>query len=153
MKIKFLEVREASGEIVGSPNAVASTMVKEARADRECFWILHLNTANKVIEKELVSIGTLNATLVHPREVFKKAILNGTASLITVHNHPSGRIEPSTKDREIWERLENAGEILGIMVLDHLIITPQGDYYSRKEKGYETKNKGGYENGEENKIN
>lgn len=153
MLIKILEVREASGEIVGSPNAVALIMSEEARADRECFWVLHLNTKNQVIEKELVSIGTLNASLVHPREVFKKAIVNGTASIITVHNHPSGQIEPSEKDREIWERLDSAGEILGIIVLDHIIITSNGAYYSSKEKGYKTKLKGGYSNGKENKIN
>ena len=152
MKLKILEVRDASGEIITSPESVARIMAEEAKADREYFWILHLTTKNQIIEKELVSIGTLSSALVHPREVFKKAVLNSTASIITVHNHPSGHVEPSIKDRELWERLENAGEILGIIIIDHLIITPHGAYYSRKEKSYETKNIGEYEHGEENKI-
>ncbi len=69
-------------------------MREEARADRECFWILHLNNRNRVIEKELISIGIGNSCLIHPREVFKKAIVNGAECIITVHNHPGGKVEP-----------------------------------------------------------
>ena len=133
MDLKFLKVKEASGDTIRSPDIVANIMAEEAKADRECFWILHLNPANKIIEKELVSIGTVNASLVHPREVFKKAILNGATGIITVHNHPGGQTQPSNEDKAIWQRLDEAGKILSIEVLDHLIITLSGEYYSKKE--------------------
>lgn len=133
MKLKILEVREASGGPVCSPDVVAEMMREEGRADRECFWILHLNGRNRVIEKELVGIGTVTSALVHPREVFKKAIILGAASIITIHNHPGGIADPSQEDRTIWKRLDETGEILGISVTDHLIITSSGEYYSQKE--------------------
>jgi DNA repair protein RadC len=134
MKLKLLQIREISGEVVYSPEVVAGLMAEEAKADRECFWILHLNASNKIIEKELVSIGTVTSSLVHPREVFKKAILNGATGIITIHNHPGGQVVPSRDDKLIWERLEEAGKVLGIEVLDHLIITSSGQYHSKKER-------------------
>jgi DNA repair protein RadC len=133
MELNFLQVKETSGDALHSPNAVVGLMVEEARADRECFWVLHLNSGNKIIEKELVSIGTVNSSLVHCREVFKKAILFGATSIITIHNHPGNQAKPSKEDKMIWERLDKAGGILGINVLDHLIITPSGAWYSRAE--------------------
>ena len=135
MKLKILQVKEANGESITSPETIAIMMKEEAKADRECFWILHLNASNKLIEKELVSIGVVNGSLVHPREVFKKAILNGANGIITVHNHPGNQTKPSKEDRAIWEKLDKAGEILGIEALDHLIITPAGDYFSRRNEG------------------
>ena len=98
--IEFLQVKEASGESIHSPEALAIIMEKESKIDRECLWILHLNTANRVIEKELVSMGTVNKAVVYPREIFKKAIINGTVSIVTVHNHPGDQIQPSDDDRE-----------------------------------------------------
>lgn len=133
MELNLLQVKETSGDPIHSPNTVVDLMVEEARADRECFWVLHLNAVNKVIEKELVSMGTVNSSLVHPREVFKKAILNGATGIITVHNHPGSQAQPSKEDKAIWERLDEAGGILGITVLDHLIITPSGAWFSRAE--------------------
>lgn len=150
MKLKILEVREASGETLSSPQSVATLMTEEAKADRECLWILHLNRGNRIIEKELVSIGTLTRTVAEPREIFKKAIIQDTASIITVHNHPGGQTKPSVEDREFWKRLDEAGELLGIRFLDHIIITPAGDYYSSRETP--TLN-GGYKNGQERKGN
>ena len=139
MNLKLLRVREASGENICSPDIVAKIMKEEARADRECFWILHLNSRNRVIEKELVSIGTANSSLVHPREVFKKAIVNGAKGIITVHNHPSGSLDPSYEDSEIWEKLKKSGEILGIKVMDNIILTPSGSYYSENADGINRK--------------
>jgi|GEM_PF-1183544 len=133
MKLNLLQVKETSGDAIHSPNAVVGLMTEEAKADRECFWVLHLNSGNKIIEKELVSMGTVNSSLVHCREVFKKAIVFGATSIITVHNHPANQIQPSREDKMIWERLDEAGSILGISVLDHLIITPSGAWYSRAE--------------------
>lgn len=130
MKVKLLQIREATGEPIQNPEDIARLMTEEGKADREGFWALHLNTHKKVIEKELVSLGILDQSVVHPREVFKKAVLNSTHSIITVHNHPSGDPGPSQEDKAVWERLNKAGEILGIDILDHLIITPGGNYYS-----------------------
>lgn len=133
INFECLEVKEASGESLTSPSAIAEIMKVESKADRECFWVLHLSTANKIIEKEVVSIGTVNKAAVYPREVFKKAILNGTVSIVTVHNHPGNHIQPSDDDKKIWEKLDSIGKMLSIITLDHLIITPSGRYYSRKE--------------------
>ena len=133
MELNLLQVKETSGDAVHSPNAVVDLMLEEARADRECFWVLHLNAVNKIIEKELVSMGTVSSSLVHCREVFKKAILFGATSIITAHNHPANQAQPSKEDKAIWDRLDEAGSILGINVLDHLIITPSGAWYSRTQ--------------------
>lgn len=130
MYLKLLEVREASGEEICSPDTVAKIMREEARVDRECFWVLHLNSSNKVIEKELISIGVVDASVVHPREVFKKVIVNGAKRIITVHNHPGNTTKPSYQDLKIWEKLKKAGEILDIEVIDNIILTPSGHYFS-----------------------
>lgn len=140
MELKLMQVREASSETVDCPEMVISVMADDSKADRECFWVLHLNSANRLIEKELVSIGILDSSLVHPREVFKKAILNGAAGIITVHNHPSGQTKPSREDKSMWACLDESGGILRIDVLDHLIITPTGEYYSHKQRRSETWN-------------
>ena len=88
----------------------------------EKFMVLHLNTANRIIKDEVISTGTLNSFLIHPREVFKSAIKENANSIILVHNHPSGNIEPSEEDDEITKMLFDAGELLSIKVLDHIII-------------------------------
>lgn len=103
--------------------------------DREMFFVLMLDTRNNVTAANLVSIGTLNGGLVHPREVFKAAILENAAAVVLGHNHPSGDVTPSAEDRALTMRLVNAGNILGIGVLDHLIIGHGANYYSFKEKG------------------
>ena len=99
----------------------------------EVFAILCLNTKNKVAGAHIISQGSLSASIVHPREVFKAAILNNAASIILAHNHPSGDPEPSRDDIETTRRLVEAGEILGIKVLDHVIIGEQ--YLSMREEG------------------
>lgn len=131
MRVKLLEVREGRGTAITSPEDISRAMEQEAKADRETFWVLHLNTKNRIIEKELVSMGSLDNSLVHPREVFRKAIMNSCSSIITVHNHPSGDPSPSEEDQRIWSRLDEAGNILGIECLDHIVIGRYG-YYSRK---------------------
>ena len=134
MKLKLLQIREARGEFVTSPEEIAKIMAEDGKADRECLWVLHLNTKYQVIEKELVSMGCLDASTAHPREVFRKAVVNSSSCIVTVHNHPSGDTTPSTTDKDTWERLNKAGDILGIEVLDHVIITPNGSYYGWKAK-------------------
>lgn len=101
---------------------------------QEHFVCITLNGANEVIGNRVVTVGLLNANQVHPREVFSDAIADRAASVILVHNHPSGKTEPSTEDIEITKRLEEAGELLGITVQDHLIVSTKG-YASLRERG------------------
>ena len=95
---------------------------KLSNLDREQFIILHLDAKNRIIKDDVVSIGALTGTIAHPREVFKSAIKESAHSVILVHNHPSGDPTPSNEDLKMTERLFEAGEILGIKVLDHVII-------------------------------
>lgn len=100
----------------------------------EHFFVLTLNGAHEVIAVRIVSIGLLNRTVVHPREVFIHAIRDNSAALICAHNHPSGRLDPSPEDIEITNRLRAAGEIIGVALLDHVIFGKTG-FYSFVEHG------------------
>ena len=106
-----------------------------AGADREHFVVLCLDTKNNVNALNTVSVGTLNSSLVHPREVFKAAILANSNAIILSHNHPSGDPTPSREDLEITKRLVEAGNIMGIEVIDHVVIGESGKYVSFKERG------------------
>ena len=119
-----------------SPND-AYEMIKEQLEglDREQFIIACLNTKNEPTNISVVSVGTLNKAIVHPREVFKTAILSNAASIMAFHNHPSGETTPSQQDIQLTNRLYEAGGLLGIKLLDHLIIG-DGTFISLKEKGY-----------------
>ncbi len=101
---------------------------------KEHFVVFYLDTRNQEIKRDIVSIGTLNYNLVHPREVFEPAVRNLAASVIVSHNHPSGCLESSDEDLSLTKRLVQAGKILGIEVLDHVIVTA-GGFMSFKEKG------------------
>lgn len=98
---------------------------------KEHFVVFFLDTRNQETRRETISIGTLNANLVHPREVFEPAILHAAAHVIVSHNHPSGNPEPSEEDKKVTQRLVEAGKILGIALLDHIIVAQSG-YYSFK---------------------
>jgi DNA repair protein RadC len=128
------QVRNPGRPVVSSPADVDRLLRgRIANLDRENFVVVLLNTKNEVIETPLVSVGTLSASLVHPREVFKPAIRASAASVILAHNHPSGKVEPSREDREVTRRLGEAAEVLEIEVLDHVIV---GDgFFSMKEHG------------------
>lgn len=102
--------------------AVFDLMKPLRYADREQIYVLHLDTKKYLIGKELVAIGKLDAAIIHPREVFKAAVVNNSHSIICVHNHPSGDPTPSRDDHDITVRLRAAGEILGIPLLDHVIV-------------------------------
>ncbi|MBI4983572.1 DNA repair protein RadC [Candidatus Woesearchaeota archaeon] len=104
---------------------------KLANSMQEQFSLLLLDTKNKIIKEETISIGLLNASLVHPREVFKLAIKESAHSVIVVHNHPSGDPTPSPEDEEVTKKLIEAGELLGIKVLDHVIVGGE-NYFSMK---------------------
>lgn len=103
----------------------------------EKFGILNLTTKNKVSGAHVISLGSLNTSLVHPREVFKQAILNNAASIILFHNHPSGDPTPSREDMDVTRRLVEAGRLIGIEVLDHVVVG-EGRHVSFREKGLMT---------------
>lgn len=104
-------------------------------ADREYFLVACLDTKNQPTAIHFCHVGSLNSSIVHPREVFKSAILSNSASIIVAHNHPSGDSTPSREDIEVTKRLVEAGKIIGIEVLDHIIVGDE-TFTSLKEKGY-----------------
>lgn len=101
---------------------------------QEHFYCVYLDTKNKIIKDKLLFIGTINESLVHPREIFKEAYLLSASSVICVHNHPSGNVNPSNNDIIITKQLIEVGKILGIRVLDHIIIG-KDSYYSFNDNG------------------
>ena len=105
-----------------SPEQIFETFYFLRRECKEFFISLHLDGKNRISCIEIVSLGSLNQSIVHPREVFKTALLSSAAALILVHNHPTGDTTPSREDLEITRRLREAGEIIGIKILDHIII-------------------------------
>jgi len=114
---------------ITSPDDIAEIFIPLLRDEvKENFIIVCLNSSNQIIMYEIISIGNLNSSIVHPREVFKVAIDNNSANIFLIHNHPSGNIEPSSEDIAITKKLIEAGNIFEIKVLDHLIIA--GDNYS-----------------------
>lgn len=125
-EIRFMVVKESMKVKIRSSQIVHGIMEVEAKIDRECAWVLHLNGRLELIEKELVSMGTVDGACMHPREIFKKAILNGASSIVVVHNHPSGDPTPSKEDKEIAKRIKEAGELLGMAVNDFIIIGSRG---------------------------
>jgi len=135
-QIEVSMVREVkiSGQKYNSSEEVAKSEFAESllKSDREKFICLHLNVKNQIISFEIVSTGSLTSSIVHPREVYKGAILSNAASVIFMHNHPSGDPEPSIDDMDITRRLEKAGNILGIDVLDHIIVSSGGFYSFRQ---------------------
>ena len=108
---------------ISGPDDVA-TFVRSLLTDnsREHFFALYLDGSHQVVSYSTISIGTANATTVHPREVFQRAILAGAVAIVVAHNHPSGNLAPSEADQVVTRRLRDAGEIVGIRLLDHLII-------------------------------
>ncbi|MEN3026862.1 MAG: DNA repair protein RadC [Chlorobiota bacterium] len=124
-----------SRRVIRSPADVAQMFIPRLRGARtESFWVLLLNAANQVIREVVVSEGILTASLVHPREVFRLAITESAAAVILLHNHPSGNTEPSPEDIALTRQLVQAGSIVGIPVLDHIIIAGE-TYVSLRERG------------------
>lgn len=132
---RSVSVDPMSRPVVNSPQDVAHIVMEEMRfLDREHFRVISLSTKNHVLGISPISIGSLNSSLVHPRECFKEAIRRNSNAIILLHNHPSGDPTPSKEDIEVTRRLADGGKILGIEVLDHVII---GDnrFISLKEQG------------------
>jgi DNA repair protein RadC len=120
---------------ISSPSDAALVLMEEMRYyKKEYFKIILLDTKNNIKKVSEISVGSLNSSIVHPREVFSEAVVNSASSIILVHNHPSGESEPSHEDVVLTNRLDECGKILGIKVLDHIIIG-DGVFYSFKEEG------------------
>lgn len=137
MKVRVMIVREGRpmAAELSNPQAVFKFMrPKCRRLDREHFWRIDLDARSKVLGYEVVSIGTISASLVHPRELFKGAILNNAAAIIIAHNHPSQDTTPSAEDKEVTRRIQKAGEILGIPLLDHMVLADDR-FHSFKDSG------------------
>lgn len=128
-----LKVKESTDVITTTPQHVYDLVKDTGNLAQEAFTVLTLNTKNKVINTHMVSLGSLNSAIVHPREVFRVAILDGAASIIVSHNHPSGDVTPSPEDIKITKQLISAGEIMKIKVLDHIIVG--NDFLSIREAG------------------
>jgi len=123
------------GEKIKKPETVFNLLKNEiGNKMKESFYILSLTTRNNLISVDKVSTGTLSASLAHPREVFLPAIKNSASTVIIVHNHPSGDTQPSEDDLDITKRLMEAGKILGIDLVDHIIIS-RTNFFSFKDKG------------------
>lgn len=133
---EVLEVKEKKEYKVSTPedaSRIASFFIGDE--DREVFFVMCLNTKNMIVAVHRCHVGSLNASIVHPREVFKSAILNNAASIIVSHQHPSQNVSPSKEDLQVTKRLIEAGRIIGIEVLDHVIVSAGDTYYSLKENG------------------
>lgn len=124
--------RENPVQNISSPKDVLPVLQKYARRKQEEFIVITLDTANNIIKIRSITKGLVDRSVVHPREVFRPAILDNAVSIIIAHNHPSGSLKPSPEDEGLTKRIEEAGEIIGIKVLDHLIISKCG-YYSFKQ--------------------
>ena len=129
------EVRANYQQTTSSPFAIKEPndvvdFVRSVLTDnsREHCVALYLDGAHQIVSYSIISIGTANMSVVHPREVFQRAILVGAISIIIAHNHPSGVLTPSDEDHKVTQRLRDAGEILGIKLLDHLIVTDLAHY-------------------------
>ena len=127
---RFLKNKTIS--FVMAPKDVWKEMKDVRNNKKEYFVVFYLDSRNQLIKKEVISIGTLNTSLVHPREVFEPAIKNFASQIIISHNHPSGENKPSTEDIQTTKRLVEAGKILGIEIIDHVIVT-NDDYFSFQE--------------------
>ncbi len=135
LSVRMAESARGAGTTVRSPQDAAKLLMVEMKhLDREYFRIVLLDTKHRVIDTPIISIGNLNSSIVHPRELFKECIRRSCCAVIMVHNHPSGDPEPSSDDLDVTQRIVEAGQLLGINVLDHIII---GDncFVSLNERG------------------
>ena len=134
IQTSVLQVKETSAEALSSPQKINALCRDMAQMAQESFVVLTLDTKHKMIARHMVTLGLLDASLVHPREVFRRAIEDGASAIVIVHNHPSGDPKPSAEDLQTTKRLIDAGKIIDIHVLDHVIIG-RPDFVSLRENG------------------
>lgn len=132
--IQILKEKEKDIKPGNCPYKIYENIRKYGLKDKEHFLVTMLDGSHNIIKTELITMGLVNRTLVHPREVFRPAIKNNATAVVLSHNHPSGNLEPSQDDLECTIRLRKAGQLIGIEVLDHLIFSSSG-YHSMMESG------------------
>ncbi|HMO15651.1 MAG TPA: JAB domain-containing protein [Pirellulaceae bacterium] len=128
VQVNYVSSKTPSFRITGPANAVSYLRTLFPDNSREHFIVIYLDGSNCVASYSVISTGTANSAQVHPREIFQRAVLVGAVSIIAAHNHPSGNLNPSLEDRNVSTRIQEAGELLGIRVLDSLIITNDSAY-------------------------
>ncbi len=128
------EVQRQSIERITSAQNVYTLLHEYSTKEKEHFLLITLDGSSHIIEQRVIHIGTLNQSLVHPREVFRPAIQDNAAGIIISHNHPSGTLEASRADLQITQRLKEVSKLVGIELLDHVIISKEG-YYSFSDEG------------------
>ena len=131
---RALEVNDTNLPTIITPKDVVAQLTDLRHNKKEHFIALYLNARNQLVHKETISMGTLNANLVHPREVFEPALKYSAAGIIVAHNHPSGDPKPSEDDMEITKRLAEAGKMMGVELLDHVIIATNSHFSFKDEK-------------------
>jgi DNA repair protein RadC len=134
MTYDIISVRKRKTLQIKNPDDIYAAVKQYTKSDQEYFLVLTLDGSHNIISIHISTVGLVIRTIVHPREVFKHAIKDNAIKIIVCHNHPSGSLLPSPEDKEVTKMLVNAGELLGIPVLDHLIISKNG-YYSFDKEG------------------
>jgi DNA repair protein RadC len=132
-KYEVISERRTAKVRITKPKDLVPLLKRYTRRPQEVFLVITLDGASHVIKVHLVTIGLVNRTLIHPREVFIRAIKDNSCSVIIAHTHPSDQLEPSTEDKATTKRLREAGHLLGIEVLDHLILGKSGHFSFAKE--------------------
>src|SRR3989344_3950565 len=130
---RALEVNDTNLPVINTAKDAAAQLTDMRDLKKEHFVVLYLNAKNQLAHKETISMGTLNANLVHPREVFEPALKHSAAQIIAAHNHPSGDPKPSEDDLELTKRLVEAGKMMGIEIMDHVIVS-KNSYFTFKEE-------------------
>ncbi len=131
---RALEVNDTNLPVISTPKDVMAQLTELRHNKKEHFIALYLNARNQLVHKETISMGTLNANLVHPREVFESALKHSAAGITVAHNHPSGDPKPSEDDLEITKRLVEAGKMMGVELLDHVVIATNSHFSFKDEK-------------------
>lgn len=132
-RLQLVQDGQCDGTRISGPEAVAKSLESIAMSDREQVICIHLDTKHRAIARQTVSVGTLNECFVHPREVFKAALVSNAHAIVLAHNHPSGDVTPSSEDDEITTRIIDAGNLVGVALLDHVILSPNSGCYSYRE--------------------
>jgi len=132
-QLRQLETAEPTNKITTPIDVVPILITRYGKRKQENFIVITLDGAHNVIKKRVVSKGLVNRTLVHPREIFRPAISDNAVAIIIAHNHPSGSVKPSRDDDAVTKAIREAGEIVGIRVLDHIVFSGNGNYYSYLE--------------------
>lgn len=135
MTFEFVFEKEVDIGAIHCSKDIKPLLMNYAQSPQEIFLAITLDSAYNPIKCHMVSLGTANKSMVHPRDVFREAITDNAVAVIVAHNHPSGNTEPSKQDIETTETLEKAGQLIGIQVLDHIIFAPNGDTYGFADHG------------------